>query len=210
MSVVYVYPSMKETVDQLFKQNPKMFIMGSWVYKHLLRGEDVKDIDCLVSDSKSAASVLLESQKKHATFSLHVVGSGYGSHWAKNLSSINMSNGRYKIDFFDISAAIESINEHGLFFTNLLVLTRYGIRHILEVSDIANNIVFESKDPKIEREWAINMIKNKSYCKSGTREKDMLYFKNWSVIDPVECAKHGVFDTRSRNPVYQSQSQPHQ
>lgn len=74
---------------------------------------------------------------------------------------------------------------------NSLILTDNGIKHISEIPEIEKNL--EVKVPSGEREWVVQKIKSGHYCKwENMREKDKLYFKNWTEIDPVECALHNM------------------
>ena len=101
------------------------------------------------------------------------------------------------VDILQIGEFVRKINETGLSPVNSLVLTKNGIRHLTEVPEISGKLNMKSKEPEKEREWAIQNLKNGRYCKwTSMRDKDVEYFKGWTVIDFQECASHGIYDKK--------------
>lgn len=101
------------------------------------------------------------------------------------------------IDVKDFTEYTEMINKNGLTVTNSILLSESGFKHLSEIPEIAKDINLKFENPIAEREWALNNIKNKKFCIwSSMRRGDLHHFKNWKIIDPVECAKHGIFTSK--------------
>ncbi len=173
----------------LFEQKP-VFITGSSVYKGILRGEKFDDIDAVCNNSKDLSNSIkkLEPSAYNPTIDL-------GSfEWAADYTTIKFRGSDMKIDLVGYRDYANTINRFGFGMINCLVLTHDGIKHIFEVPEVAQHIALRAENPKAERDWAVDKIKKGEYCEwRNMREKDKEYFKKWKVIDPVECAMHGIF-----------------
>ena len=168
-----------------------IFIVGSHIYKNLLRSEKTTDIDAVCSYSADISNYI-RSVEKTAYNPIRHTGK-YSS--VTDYRHIKFSETpELTIDLIGIRDFAKSINNTGLSMANCLVLTPKGIQHVFEVPEINKYLNLESQDPVAEREWAIKNIKAGKYCKwSGMRKKDVEYFKNWTAMDFQECNDHGMF-----------------
>ncbi|AYV76792.1 MAG: hypothetical protein Barrevirus1_14 [Barrevirus sp.] len=178
--------------------NNSVFIVGSVIYKNYLRNEPIDDIDVITSKPPKVISTLfkeIELSAYNPDIKDDDNKSSFNMETTSDYSTIKFfGTSAIKLDLVSISYFNNLININGLSMINCLVLTETGIKHVLEVKDISQHIDFETKDAVLEREWAINKIKNGEYCVThNMRNKDKEYFRNWKRIDPVECALHGMF-----------------
>jgi len=165
-------------------------ITGSYVYKHSVRGEDVKDVDVLCPCVSSLSNLL---QKLDPFAYRQYDRSGYDEYSYIDYSKVLFRGSDLHIDLFGIDEFVAKINSTGLSPVNSLVLTKDGVKHILEVPQLSAGLNMKSDGPLAEREWMIKNLKEKKYCKWGDmRPKDVEYFKNWTVLDFQECVNHGI------------------
>lgn len=172
----------------------KVIIVGGAVYKHKLRNEETQDIDVVCHDSTEVSKMI----KKE------IPGTYHPSKFVTRYSTVTnyaalmfKDNDNLHIDFIGYKNFTTHINDCGFSMTNSLVLDNNEVKHVLEVNELKEHLLFESENPKLVREWLITKIKNKEYCKSSNlRDKDKNYFKNndWNVIEPGECARYGIFN----------------
>ncbi|AYV77014.1 MAG: hypothetical protein Barrevirus7_21 [Barrevirus sp.] len=169
------------------------YITGSFVYKHLVRGEDVKDIDVICPDTNELSQTL---QRMESLAFCPIAD------WLEEESYLDYEDIKFRgsdlhVDILQIDEFVRTINRTGLSPVNSLVLTKDGIRHLTEVPEICSKLNMKSEEPEKEREWAIQNLKAGRYCKWGSmRDKDVAYFKGWTVIDFQECANHGIYDKK--------------
>lgn len=176
-----------------FGHNQRILVIGSAVYKHHLRGEPLSDdIDAVCDNSKSASKTIISQEPSVYNPSIYCDSS---SGCFTDYTTLKfMGTPEIHVDLTGYKDFAESINRAGLAMNNSLVLTKDGVRHVLEVPELAKNLAYEAKDPEAERNWVTDKIKKGEYCDCrGLRKKDKEYFKNWKEIDPVECARHGMF-----------------
>ena len=174
-------------------------ISGSYIYKHLLRGEKVDDVDAICSSPVKLSEKVVKMDK------LAYNPVGYDA-WAwtedrfTDYMLINFSGSDLHVDILQTQEFVDVVNRTGLSPVNSLVLTEWGVRHIAEIPEIADKLNVKAADPEKERRWMIENMKAGRYCRWGDmREKDVMYFKNWSVIDFQECASHGIYDKQMKN-----------
>lgn len=162
------------------KHNP--IIIGSYIYKYIINGEGVNDIDLV---TKNYMATYYDITKLYSNI--------YCKFSWSNAISLGLTGSNMSIDIIDMNTIIRLINQDGPTPINSLVYTTDGIRHISEIDEFQERILLPTKDPKKEREWMINNIKQKKYCVwPGMRDKDKEYFKNWSIIDFKECKEHFI------------------
>jgi len=166
------------------------FITGSYVYKHLVQGETVFDVDVLCP----SVSSLSEELKKLNPLAYRQLDGRSGDEYRYiDYKKVLFRGSDLYIDLFGTDEFVAKINSSGLSPVNSLVLTKDGIKHILEVSQLNVGLNMTSANPVAEREWMIKNLKEKKYCKwTDMRPKDVEYFKNWTVLDFQECAVHGI------------------
>lgn len=192
-SIVNTIMSLKnEWYNYLYSNSNKIFIVGGAVYKHKLRNEETEDIDVVCHNITETSNMI----KKNIPYTYHP--SRYVTRYSTATDQTKLmiqDNDNLHIDLIGYKTFATHINDHGLSMINSLVLVNNKIKHVLEVSELTEYLSFESDDPKSIREWLITKIKNKEFCiSSNLREKDKNYFNNWKIIDPVECARYGIFN----------------
>jgi len=158
-------------------------IIGSYVYKYLIRGEkitSIHDIDVICNNPMKFSMIITRKEEL-----------GY----IPNEYQIFFSGSELYIDVIPINMFADEINEIGLTTINSLVFSNGEIKHIFEIPEIANKLNVKATNPEKERTWMVDNLKANRYCRwSGMRQKDVEYFNDWKVIDFQECALHGIYD----------------
>ena len=185
-------------------------VNGEYLYKYLLRGEHVNSIN-VVTDELVRFSGWMDKFDLHKLqdySSLRFDIKDWNQHKNGYLYRIDFIGMRFHILISSYNEFITNIRVNGLNPTNALVYKNGNIIHVAEDPNIANLIIDKSSmtmidiqfaQPQDERKWVIENVKAGRYCKSlGMKNNDSEYFKNWKIIDPIECAMHGFFDTRDR------------
>lgn len=171
-------------------------IVGSFIYKHLLRSEKVYDLDIITNDvsffSNQFMSFVPDSYcNTKGTFSGEML---------KDYSAIFFQNNlNLHMDIMNSIEYISRMNMNGLNVTNSLVydIENESIKHVFEVKNIADQLDLQAKDAEAERKWVIEQIKSKRYCRWwGMRKKDEEYFSDWTVLKELECNNHGMFSKK--------------
>lgn len=165
--------------ENYYRNKRTTFIAGSYVYKHLVRGEKVNDIDVIYDGNVDSKGKLIQKMIPTCKFGLKGLAyqeiTDYSCLWC----DINNSERKLKIDIIPKDDFLEQ-TKRGISFVNALVLTENGIE------DIHQN------DKR--REFVIKNLKKKRYCKThNLRIKDKAYFSDFQIIDPEECAKYGFY-----------------
>lgn len=157
-------------------------IIGSFVYKHLIGGDNVHDVDLITTNYIGAYNHFKSSYSNVFC----------KANW-KDAISLGLDGSNITIDIIDVDLLVKVLKQDGLTPINSLVYTTDGVMHVSEIETFRKEIPFSIQDPKKEREWMINNIKGKKYCVwPNMRYKDKEYFRNWSVISSEECHKHYI------------------
>jgi hypothetical protein len=174
----------------------KPMITGSYVYKHLVRGEKVDDVDAVCSSPVRLSEKVVKMDK----LAYNPTEDGGWEDRFTDYRLIKFSGSDLHVDILQTGEFVDVINKTGLSPVNSLVLTEGGIRHITEVPEIADRLNVKAADPVKERTWMVENLKAGKVCRwSDMREKDKQYFKDWKVIDFQECASHGIYDKQAKN-----------
>ncbi len=159
-------------------------ITGSYIYKHLLRGEEIEDVDLVV-----------ESLEKFKDI--------YGSVYEKLLLTYPFKGLRYHLkrkdikylDIISVDTYLELLEKNGLTPINSLILTKDGIEHVYNPKELRERFkISENFDPINERDWMVDNFERGRYCKWSTmRKKDIEYFSSFDIIDEEECECHYIY-----------------
>lgn len=175
----------------------RAMITGSYVYKHLVRGEKVDDVDGVC---RSPVKLSEKVTKMDSLAYNPIDDDSWSEESFTDYRVIKFSGSDLHVDILKTEEFVDVINKTGLSPVNSLVLTEGVIRHITEVPQIAEKLNMKAADPVKERIWMIDSLKAGRYCRwSDMREKDKEYFKNWTVIDFQECNSHGIYDKKTKN-----------
>ena len=163
---------LKETIlSKGFFGRSNCSIVGSYIYKHLLRGESVEDIDCICRNVTSMSGKL--KRKYEAAYSQP---STYHSGDVKMKVPVNSKD--VNIDIIQRDSFMVWGYGREPSFINSLVLTSNGIEHI--------------KGDEKKQKYIEENLRQGRYCPwSNMRKKDKAYFKDLEEIPSNECKKHG-------------------
>lgn len=177
----------KSIVDIINRMGDKNFITGEYVYKHFLRGEMVPNVDVITGNYCYLVTQILKAEQ--------TAYQPYFQRRGESFHTVEFKDSNMAVGVEDYSELIKDVRLNGLNPTNSLVLTKDGVRHIMEVPELAINLENRLDNPREERTWMMENMKAGRYCKwKGMRDRDTEYFKNWMVIDFQECEMHGIYD----------------
>lgn len=189
-------------LDWLVGYKQSSYIVGSYIYKHLLRSEKITDVDTICKDTNSlltsVKSVEETAYNPELPWKYDPKGFSMGMTIPVDYNAIHFLGISLTVDLIGFNDYVNRINTTGLCLSNCLVLSPKGIQHVFEIPELSKDLNLEAIDPIKERDWAIQKIKAGQYCKwQGMREKDVDYFKNWKIIDFQECEAHGMFNKKN-------------
>lgn len=159
------------------KRSPiSCFVVGSYVYHHIVQKEPHNsDID-LVVDTKRQDEFACKLRKEMSCHSF--IENDYSMVSYRVQCPIQSFN-KINIDVMCIITYKQMIKEHGVSMINSLYMDTYG-----NIRDIEDN--------EDRRNFTISSLQRKEYCRfSSMRPKDVAYFKDFKVIDPEICEKFG-------------------
>lgn len=158
-------------------------ITGSYIYKKLIRGEKIPDVDIVIRNLH-AFKKIFRKHFKYFTLTYPFEGLRY---------DLRRSDGVY-LDVISSEDYIATVHTNGLTTINSLVYSDGEIKHICELDEMRD--VFSSKNLDVEREklWNIDNFRRGRYCKWSTmRDKDIEYFNTFDIIDLKECMDHHIY-----------------
>lgn len=176
-------PSQEEYVNDIlhlpwwkipFGYRSSNVIFGSYVYKHMVRGEPVNDIDVLTPNTNKEGKRLAKKFYCKPKYSYAWVrGEPFNDFTCLTCDS-DYSN-EVKIDLVGKNEYLKTYRRD---FINTVILTSNGLK------DIEGN--------EERKKFVIESLKQGKYCPwVDMRDKDKEYFKDFEVIDCNTCKKFG-------------------
>jgi len=221
-SNVVIHPSKDETLDNsdiiardILQQSHNPKIIGSYIYKRLLRGERVRDVDAVSNDVTHVAMILRSK--------CGAIDDIMNEEDFKNYHSLQMRG--MHVDLVDEREYKEKIGDDT--FINTIMLSSNGLQHkrgiILETipktttdtttntttdtttnttTDTTTNTTTDAipatlsnRFDLIQMKYVIHNLREGKYCRwSNMREKDKVYFGKLKEIPKEECELYGFFN----------------
>lgn len=175
-------------------KNP--IIAGSYVYKRMIRGETVDDVDATSDDIWRTSQWL---QSNHGARP-KILGNYEYEEPFEDYTALELDNTR--IDLIGKGEFNEKNKQDT--FINTMVLTKRGLEHRRDVDTkwwMPRTYGEKAKFDQKQTHYVIENLQKGRYCKwDDMRDKDEEYFKKFNEIPERECEIYGFF-RQNKNPI---------